>query len=167
MKIYTNNELEELDDEALESTIGEAKRYFQSVSNKDSPEAGLAFLYVRAIAAVKESRRKAARQTEINGRDLSKGLKFDSGKRRLSLVPISCINAILDVLEFGAKKYGVDNWQQVPQAETRYFDAAIRHLFAWREGEKIDPESGCHHLAHAACCVIFLLWFSIKEKVSK
>lgn len=167
MNIYTNAELEELDNEELEKHISDAKRYLRGISKSNSEEARLTYLYIGGLVTVKESRRKAERQAEITGEPLSKGRKFDSGKRRLSLIPIPCINAILDVLEFGAKKYEVDNWQQVPQAETRYFDAAIRHLFAWREGEKIDPDSGCHHLAHAACCVIFLLWFSIKEKVSK
>jgi hypothetical protein len=68
---------------------------------------------------------------------------------------------IVKVLEFGAKKYDVDNWQRVPQARTRYFDAAMRHLIAWREGESTDAESGLHHLAHAGCCVVFLLWFEL------
>lgn len=91
------------------------------------------------------------------------GRKNDTGKRRFSLLPINCINAVLDVLEFGAKKYEVGNWQKVPEAETRYFDAALRHIFAWKQGEKVDPESGCHHLAHAVCCLIFLLWFDKQE----
>lgn len=98
-------------------------------------------------------------QNKLNG----VGRKDDSGKRRFSLLPINCINAVLDVLEFGAKKYEVDNWQKVPEAETRYFDAALRHIFAWKQGEKADPESGCHHLAHAVCCLIFLLWFDKQE----
>lgn len=92
------------------------------------------------------------------------GRKFDQGKNRLSLIPVKCLNAIMNVLEFGALKYEVDNWQKVPDASNRYYDAAIRHLFAWREGESIDPESGHYHLAHAACCVIFMLWFDLSKK---
>lgn len=94
----------------------------------------------------------------------SGGRKFDQGKNRLSLIPVKCLNAIMHVLEFGALKYEVDNWQKVPDASNRYYDAAIRHLFAWREGESIDPESGHYHLAHAACCVIFMLWFDLSKK---
>lgn len=88
-----------------------------------------------------------------------KGEKHDSGKRRFSLLPLECIQDVIDVLEFGARKYQVDNWQKVPDAKTRYFDAALRHIFAWKQGEKLDQESGIHHLAHAMCCLLFLLWF--------
>jgi hypothetical protein len=33
------------------------------------------------------------------------------------------------------------------------------------DGAKADPESGLPHLAHAVCCVLFLLWFD--ERSSK
>jgi hypothetical protein len=35
--------------------------------------------------------------------------------------------------------------------------AALRHLIRWWRGEKIDPDSGLPHLAHAACSIFFLL----------
>ena len=38
----------------------------------------------------------------------------------------------------------------------RYFDALQRHVWSWKQGEQIDPESGIHHLAHAMCCLMFL-----------
>lgn len=40
----------------------------------------------------------------------------------------------------------------------------MRHLTAWWGGEKSDPESGEHHLAHLGCCVIFLLWFDLTKE---
>lgn len=91
-------------------------------------------------------------------------MKFDAGKWRLSLVPVRCLTQIVQVLEFGAKKYKEDNWQTVPDAQRRYYDAAIRHLTAWWDGEKLDSESNMPHLAHAACCVIFLLWLDDEEQ---
>jgi hypothetical protein len=30
-----------------------------------------------------------------------------------------------------------------------YFDATLRHLFAWWEGEDLDPASGLHHIDKA------------------
>jgi len=36
----------------------------------------------------------------------------------------------------------------------------LRHLTAWWAGEDLDPESGLHHLAHAACCLMFLLEYT-------
>ena len=33
----------------------------------------------------------------------------------------------------------------------------MRHLWAWKEGEQVDSESGKNHLAHAMCCLFFML----------
>ncbi len=85
--------------------------------------------------------------------------KSDNGKRMWDLLPFSSVGKIVDVLGFGAKKYGPRTWQKVPEPKDRYFAAAMRHLVAWQCGEKNDPESGLHHLAHAGCCILFLLWF--------
>ena len=87
------------------------------------------------------------------------GRKSDAGKPRLSLLPWRAVQQIVAVLEFGAAKYGADNWQRVPGARQRYFDAAMRHLLAWWDGERLDAESGLPHLAHAGCCILFLLWY--------
>ena len=92
------------------------------------------------------------------------GEKFDGGKLRMSLLPISALNEILSVLEFGAKKYAPDNWRKVDNLRERYFNAAHRHLSAWWSGERNDPESGFHHLAHCACCIIFLLAIEMENK---
>ncbi len=34
-----------------------------------------------------------------------------------------------------------------------------RHIFAWWGGEDKDPETGFSHLAHAGCCLLFLMEF--------
>lgn len=94
------------------------------------------------------------------------GVKGDVGKLRWSLLPDGVVREVVKVLEFGAKKYQVDNWQKVPEPRTRYYDALIRHVEAWWLGERKDPESGCHHLAHAVCCGFFLMWFD-ENGVSK
>ena len=86
------------------------------------------------------------------------GKKFDDTKPKWNLLPLSPIAEVVNVLTFGANKYGPNNWQLLPDFNERYFAATMRHLFAWREGETHDPESGLHHLAHAATNIIFLLW---------
>ena len=88
---------------------------------------------------------------------MSEGRKFDSEKARWDLLPLRATEAIVEVLTYGAEKYEPDNWQRVPAAEDRYTAAALRHIAAWRLGETHDPESGLHHLAHAGCCLLFLL----------
>jgi hypothetical protein len=61
------------------------------------------------------------------------------------------------VLTVGAKKYAVNNWKYVPNGKFRYINAAMRHLFAHMRGEMKDPETGENHLAHAICCLMFIL----------
>lgn len=92
------------------------------------------------------------------GEDVKEGKKFDSGKPRWSLLPEGAVASIVDVLEAGAIKYAPNNWQLVPDGKTRYYDAAMRHIEAWRTGEMNDPETGLPHLAHAGCCLMFLGW---------
>lgn len=58
---------------------------------------------------------------------------------------------------------GKDNWQYVDNSRERYYNAAMRHLTSWWEGEKKDPETGENHLSHAVCCLLFLLWFDNKD----
>lgn len=85
------------------------------------------------------------------------GTKYDGGKPRFSLIPKGTLEPVINVLDFGAKKYSENNWMKVPNAPVRYFDAAHRHLDAYWKGEKADAESGEPHLAHAICCLLFLL----------
>lgn len=85
------------------------------------------------------------------------GMKHDGGKLDYTLLPWDGLEEVVKVLEFGAKKYSRDNWRKVDSADTRYLAAAFRHLIAHNSGEVNDPESGLPHLAHAGCCVLFLL----------
>lgn len=94
----------------------------------------------------------------------SVGRKYDQEKNRLDLVEPEFIESVGKVLTFGAQKYEPNNWQGVEDAEDRYYAAAMRHLMAYRRGEKIDPESGLSHLEHLACNVMFLLHFEREEK---
>lgn len=91
------------------------------------------------------------------------GAKHDGGKLRYSLLPKGTITEVLKVLEFGAKKYAPDNWMKVDNAQTRYYDAVLRHITAWYEGEKFDQETGVSHIAHALCCLHFLMWFELEK----
>lgn len=89
---------------------------------------------------------------------MGNGEKFDTDKDRWDLLPWEATRQIVLVLTYGAKKYDDNNWQLVENADKRYFAALLRHIVAWVRGEKNDPESSLPHLAHAACCILFLLW---------
>jgi hypothetical protein len=86
-------------------------------------------------------------------------LKLDTEKDRWDLLPIGPVRQIVRVLTYGAKKYAPDNWLKVEEPQRRYYAAALRHLASWKSGERVDPESGFPHLAHAGCCILFLLGF--------
>jgi hypothetical protein len=62
------------------------------------------------------------------------------------------------VLTYGAVKYSERNWEK-GMAWHRPFGALMRHMWAWWKGENVDPETGYSHLAHAACCIAFLLTY--------
>jgi len=92
----------------------------------------------------------------------TQGRKYDTGKPDYTLLPWDAVEEIVKVLDFGARKYARDNWKHVDGAETRYLAAALRHITAHARGEKDDPETGISHLAHAGCCLLFLL--SLEKK---
>ena len=88
--------------------------------------------------------------------EVVRALKFDTNKVPLELLPTPALEAIAEVLEFGKRKYSAWNWVN-GFAWSRLIGAALRHLFAYSRGEDRDPESGLSHLAHAGCCILFLI----------
>lgn len=90
---------------------------------------------------------------------MEQGVKFDQGKPQWRLVPFGAMTEVVDVLTYGANKYSPDNWKYVNDAQNRYIDAGFRHFVAYVNGQQRDPESGHRHLAHAICCLLFLLAF--------
>lgn len=97
----------------------------------------------------------------------SGGRKFDGGKLQYGLLPPLALKATVEILTFGAEKYEPNNWINVPDSKRRYFDAAMRHMWAWKEGEQNDSESGKNHLAHALCCLMFLYEHDVKYSVQQ
>lgn len=89
---------------------------------------------------------------------MSEGHKDDGKKLRVDLLSIPALEMISEVLTYGAEKYGDRNWENGINYN-RVFGAALRHLFSWWNGEARDKESGYSHLAHAGCCILFLLHY--------
>ncbi|POR54556.1 hypothetical protein B0G62_102164 [Paraburkholderia eburnea] len=56
----------------------------------------------------------------------------------------------------GAAKYGRHNYRAVGVRASVYYDATIRHLFSWWEGEDIDPDSGMSHITKAITSLVVL-----------
>lgn len=97
----------------------------------------------------------------------TKGTKHDCGKRRYDLMPELAEGAVVDVLTFGATKYGDRNWEGLERLDDRCFAACRRHLARWREGEHTDPETGLPHVAHAIVNLIFILEKQLEAKSTK
>ena len=91
------------------------------------------------------------------------GLKFDSEKPRMDLLPPKAIFEVAKVLGFGAEKYGPENWRLLENLQGRYTAGALRHIFAHMDGEELDPESRMSHLAHALCCLLFKLEIELEN----
>ncbi len=114
-----------------------------------------------------QQRATFAKAKEAEEAKKEQGSKYDDGKLLMSLVQPEFTEAIADVLTFGAGKYGPNNWQKVDNAESRYMDALLRHLSAYRRGEDVDSESGLSHLAHAATNIMFILHFDRSKDENK
>lgn len=53
----------------------------------------------------------------------------------------------------GARKYGSHNYRVAGVRASVYYDAAMRHLMAFWEGQDIDPDSGISHVSKAMSCL--------------
>jgi len=97
-----------------------------------------------------------ARQESESGESGDGALKYDDGKPPLQLLPGGSLVDVARVMQHGASKYGATNWTR-GMAWTRLVGATLRHVYAWAGGEDTDRESNLPHLAHAVCCLLFLL----------
>ena len=79
--------------------------------------------------------------------------------------PLAGLDAVIEILEFGAKKYDENNWMLLTDPKNRYENAAWRHLLAMVRGEVDDPETGKAHAAHLGCNLVFLTYLKQEGKV--
>lgn len=104
-----------------------------------------------------------------NGSAGSTGRKDDSGKIQAAIIfedfPLA-LRELMKVATFGAQKYSRAGWKTVPDKETRYSDAKVRHQIDSTQ-EDNDEESGCDHLAHEAWNTLALLQMKLEKKTSE
>ena len=84
-------------------------------------------------------------------------MKQDTLKTRWDLVPWEAMYFVAEALTQGAREHDDYGWKTLPFGRRRYFSAAMRHMLAWKAGRELDAQSGMPHLAHAICCLLFLL----------
>lgn len=76
-------------------------------------------------------------------------------------VPISCVptHVIQEIgigMMEGGLKYGRHNYRVAGCRSSVYYDATMRHLMSWWEGQDIDPDSGLSHISKAMASLAVL-----------
>lgn len=95
--------------------------------------------YAETFTALKEHDEKATNPKDAVG---------------IKKVPMSCVSApvvmemALGMME-GARKYGRHNYRVAGVRGSVYYDATMRHLMDWWEGNDIDDASGLSHISKA------------------
>lgn len=78
-------------------------------------------------------------------------------------IPLDFVKWIAEVMQKGGAKHGDDNWKQVDGKKSSHkemHDSMFHHLsksFS-SEGDAIDYETGCNHLAHLATRALMSLY---------
>jgi hypothetical protein len=93
--------------------------------------------------------------------------KDDTDKVRYDLIPPNALHELASVYTMGAQKYAAHNWLSGNGLQySRLFSAIMRHCWAWIAGEDLDPESGLHHMAHAAfSCFAIVEYHRLKKGI--
>lgn len=76
------------------------------------------------------------------------------------------LDDVARAFEHGATKYGVNNWRGIEwteKAALEYRSAMLRHLFADAIGERLDPDSGVSHRAHACASAMIHAYHTRRE----
>ena len=86
--------------------------------------------------------------------------QFGLKKAPLHLVPPALELGAAEAFQNGADKYGPFNWRDHKISATVYYAACKRHLDDWFDRKDPDdaaPDSGIHHIKHAAACLAMIL----------
>jgi hypothetical protein len=79
-----------------------------------------------------------------------------SSKPPLSTLPWPVLYEVGAAMLEGGCKYRRHNYRIAGVRASIYFDAAMRHLVAWWEGEDIDADSGIHHITKCIAGLVVL-----------
>jgi hypothetical protein len=64
----------------------------------------------------------------------------------------------------GARKYGRHNYRVIGVRASVYYDATLRHMMQWWEGEDVDEDSGLSHVTKAIASLVVLRDAMIQQK---
>ena len=87
-------------------------------------------------------------------------------KAPLSTVPAEVLLEVGLAMMEGARKYARHNYRTVGVRSSVYYDATMRHLMSWWEGEDIDPDSGLSHITKAIASLVVLRDAMVNNKLT-
>lgn len=79
-----------------------------------------------------------------------------ASKAPMSTVSAAVLAEVGVAMLEGASKYGRHNYRAAGVRSSVYYDATMRHLMAWWEGEDTDPDSGMSHITKAITSLVVL-----------
>ena len=91
------------------------------------------------------------------------GKKYDNNKPSIGLVDPDFLTGLAKVLDFGAEKYGLNNWRNGIHV-SRIISACYRHLGEINKRHDVDSESNLPAVYHLASEVMFLAWMLENKK---
>lgn len=109
--------------------------------------------------------------------DTNKGRRYNSGKPKMSLIKLSCLEPMVEVLEYGRDKYSDFNEDGTRSYDARnnwdnglilseVLDSLMRHIRDLQDGKKVDEESGKKIIGHIQANAMFLGSKSIVDDLS-
>jgi hypothetical protein len=115
--------------------------------------------YLTEVDAERVSLDRMTRNGETRVVDPETGGAKGSKLAQLGALDPAALLEVAKVAGFGGKKYDRFNYAK-GYAWSLTYDALLRHLLAFLDGEEVDSESGLPHCAHAAWHCLALLTFS-------
>ncbi len=123
---------------------------------------------VKEEGEIKMYHRSKEQEAQMGRREAGRFSEDKDGKPkvRYDLMAAYAMEQIAKVYTYGTIKYDDDNWWKGLSWKKNVLGCVFRHTWAWIRGEKFDPESGLHHLAHAAWNCMALMEYE-KHKIGR
>jgi hypothetical protein len=130
------------------------KKYIAELDKNNSKELGLPEEELTSSEELSNYMVKLKPKTTV---DNNPKTQVALSKPRLSDVPPVSLFALGAAMSDGAAKYGRFNWRDTSVTASVFYDAMMRHLTDWYNGEEHAHDSKVSHLGHImASCAILL-----------
>lgn len=108
------------------------------------------------LLSLHDTVKKDLQETTAHIKDTNPKDAVGTKKATASTIPSPVMMEVGVAMLEGARKYGRSNYRRAGIRESVYYDAAMRHLAAYWEGEDLDPDSGLSHITKAIASLVVL-----------